>query len=56
MKVKVTVAKKGQMKPINITCPQCKIETMTTEEHIGRYGEKTCSGCRASLKVEVVDD
>jgi len=56
VKVKITVARKGPMKPISITCPQCKTVTMTTEEHIGLYGEKTCNGCRASLKVEVVDD
>ena len=55
VKVKVTVTRKGQMKPISITCPQCSTVTMTTEEHIKIYGEKTCSGCRALLKIKIVN-
>ena len=54
MNIKVTVLERGQMKPVNIACPQCATVIRTTEEHVRIYKEKTCDGCGALLKLEVL--
>ena len=52
--VKGVVKVKGTVVPVKVLCPDCGMETMTTEEWLkAQKGMKTCAGCRALLKVKL---